>query len=123
MVPNKSRSQELNNVLLELNYKLNYLTTAVLKKTSNQSTLILHVTQKKLGNLMSKKTSNSKPTNKIPNPKNRDKLLHLKTAPLNLNEEYLHDRINMIKWIRPKFGDHDQIYDNEEHYLLNLTEK
>ena len=35
-------------------------------------------------------------------------------------EEYLHDQINMTEWIWSKFGEHDQIYDNDEHYLLNM---
>ena len=30
-------------------------------------------------------------------------------------EEYLHDRINMTEWIWQKF-------DNDKHYLLNMTE-
>ena len=32
-----------------------------------------------------------------------------------ISEEYLHDPINMTKWILTKFGEHDQKIDNNEH--------
>ena len=38
-------------------------------------------------------------------------------------EENSHDRLKMTEWIWSKFCENDRLNNNDEHYLLNMTEK